>query len=144
MGTIDYIDNLVGIGRAKEISNSKIQRGVKGNNLGRDDFLKLLITQLKYQDPTDPMKDKEFIAQMAQFSALEQMTNMSKSFESLSSVLGVNKDLDLLGKIVEFEHVDGDIIKGKVTNIKTGIVPQIMIDGKYYVYNNILSVGLEE
>ncbi|BDU63035.1 flagellar hook assembly protein FlgD [Candidatus Borrelia fainii] len=144
MSTIDHIDNLVGIGRTKEISNSKVQRGVKGNNLGRDDFLKLLITQLKYQDPTDPMKDKEFIAQMAQFSALEQMTNMSKSFESLSSVLGINKDLDLLGKIVEFEHVDGEIIKGKVTNIKTGIVPQIMIDGKYYIYNNILSVGLEE
>ncbi|WP_434756845.1 flagellar hook assembly protein FlgD [Borrelia puertoricensis] len=144
MGTIDHIDNLVGIDRAKEIFNSKVQRGIKGNNLGRDDFLKLLVTQLKYQDPTDPMKDKEFISQMAQFSALEQMTNMSKSFERLSSVLGINKDLDLLGKIVEFEHVDGEIIKGKVTNIKTGIVPQIMIDGKYYVYNNILSVGLEE
>ncbi|UPA17790.1 flagellar hook assembly protein FlgD [Borrelia puertoricensis] len=144
MGTIDHIDNLVGIDRAKEIFNSKVQRGVKGNNLSRDDFLKLLVTQLKYQDPTDPMKDKEFISQMAQFSALEQMTNMSKSFERLSSVLGINKDLDLLGKIVEFEHVDGEIIKGKVTNIKTGIVPQIMIDGKYYVYNNILSVGLEE
>ncbi|UCP01310.1 flagellar hook assembly protein FlgD [Borrelia hermsii] len=144
MSIIDNMDNLVSIGRVKDISNSKVQRGVKGSNLGRDDFLKLLITQLKYQDPTDPMKDKEFIAQMAQFSALEQMTNMSKSFESLSSALGANKDLDLLGKIVEFEHTDGEIIKGKVTNIKTGVVPQIMIDGKYYVYNNILSVGLEE
>ncbi|WP_233275066.1 flagellar hook assembly protein FlgD [Borrelia anserina] len=132
------------MGQTRKMYNSKVERDVKGSNLGRDDFLKLLITQLKYQDPTDPMKDKEFIAQMAQFSALEQMTNMSKSFENLSSALGINKNLDLLGKIVEFEHVDGEIIKGKVTNVKTGVVPQIMIDGKYYVYNNILSVGLEE
>ncbi|BCR21722.1 flagellar hook assembly protein FlgD [Borrelia sp. HM] len=137
------IDNSVSVNRYGIVSNSKVERNVKGNNLGRDDFLKLLITQLKYQDPTDPMKDKEFIAQMAQFSTLEQMTNMSKSFENLSSVIGQNKDLGLLGKIVEVESVDGEMIKGKVTNIKTGVVPQIMIDGKYYVYDNILSVGLE-
>ncbi|AHH05130.1 flagellar hook assembly protein FlgD [Borrelia miyamotoi] len=137
------IGNLASVNRVKTMSNSNGERDIKGSNLGRDDFLKLLITQLKYQDPTDPMKDKEFIAQMAQFSALEQMTNMSKSFESLSSALDKNKDLGLLGKIVEFENVDGEIVKGKVTNIKMGVVPQIMIDGKYYVYDNILSVGLE-
>ncbi|BCR20894.1 flagellar hook assembly protein FlgD [Borrelia miyamotoi] len=137
------IDNLASVNRVKTISNSNGERDIKGSNLGKDDFLKLLITQLKYQDPTEPMKDKEFIAQMAQFSALEQMTNMSKSFENLSSALGKNKDLGLLGKIVEFENVDGEIVKGKVTNIKMGVVPQIMIDGKYYLYDNILSVGLE-
>ncbi|WP_024653980.1 flagellar hook assembly protein FlgD [Borrelia persica] len=144
MNTINNIDSLVNMGRSREVVNAKVQRDIKGSNLGRDDFLKLLITQLKYQDPTDPMKDKEFISQMAQFSALEQMTNMSKSFENLSSTLGISKDLDFLGKIVEFENGDGEIVKGKVTNVKTGIIPQIMIDGKYYIYNNILSVGLEE
>ncbi|WP_445436230.1 flagellar hook assembly protein FlgD [Candidatus Borreliella tachyglossi] len=128
----------------REVSDSQVERGIKGANLGRDDFLKLLITQLRYQDPTDPMKDKEFIAQMAQFSTLEQMTNMSKSFEKLSSALGINKDLDLLGKIIEFKHADGEVVRGKVTNIKTGVIPQIMVNGKYYVYENILSVGLEE
>ena len=55
-----------------------------GNStLGKDAFLQLLITQLQNQDPTNPMDDRDFIAQMAQFSSLEQMQNMTKTMESL-------------------------------------------------------------
>ncbi|WP_107942289.1 flagellar hook assembly protein FlgD [Metasolibacillus sp. FSL H7-0170] len=55
-----------------------------GNStLGKDAFLQLLITQLQNQDPTNPMSDREFIAQMAQFSSLEQMQNMTKAIEVL-------------------------------------------------------------
>jgi len=46
--------------------------------MGRDDFLNLLITELKYQDPMNPMEDRDFIAQMAQFSALEAMQNVEQ------------------------------------------------------------------
>lgn len=53
------------------------------SSLGKDAFLKLLITQLQNQDPTNPMDDRDFIAQMAQFSSLEQMQNMTKTMESL-------------------------------------------------------------
>lgn len=53
------------------------------SEMGKEDFLKLLVTQFKYQDPLNPMEDKEFIAQLAQFSALEQQMSTNEKMESL-------------------------------------------------------------
>ena len=61
--------------------------------LGKDEFLKILIVQLQNQDPLNPMEDKDFIAQMAQFSTLEQIQNMGRDFQSL-------KAMNLVGKMV--------------------------------------------
>jgi flagellar basal-body rod modification protein FlgD len=56
----------------------------KNDVLGKDAFLKLLVVQLQNQDPLNPLDDKEFIAQLAQFSSLEQMTNISDGIKSLT------------------------------------------------------------
>ncbi|MCS7205882.1 MAG: endoflagellar hook capping protein [Leptospiraceae bacterium] len=96
----------------------------KAKTLGKDDFLKLLITQLSHQDPTRPLSDQEFIAQMAQFSALEQMQNIAKSIEVLNS----NQNFDFLGKFV----VGKDEVSGEEVS---GIVEAIFRDeaGDYYL-----------
>ena len=66
------------------INKKRDERKTGDGVLGKDDFMKLLIAQLQNQDPTNPMKDNEFIAQMAQFSALEQTMNLAKSFEKFA------------------------------------------------------------
>src|SRR5690606_24143033 len=68
--------------------------------LDKDDFLKLLITQLAYQDPTNPVEDREFISQMAQFSALEQMNNVANEMKGLRQMIGLSSEL--IGKKVEW------------------------------------------
>lgn len=108
--------------------------------LGKDDFLKLLVTQLKYQDPSKPMEDKEFIAQMAQFTSLEQMTNMSNNFKDVSVSVNKNYALSLLGKHVEVNK-NGNVIHGVVSEVGTGTVPQVGIDGVLYNLKDISRVG---
>jgi flagellar basal-body rod modification protein FlgD len=64
----------------------KQSRKTGSDILGKDDFLKILMTQLQNQDPLNPMQDKDFIAQMATFSSLEQMTNMGKSMDQFVEI----------------------------------------------------------
>lgn len=66
------------------IKNTSRVSEVKNEELGKDAFLQLLVTQLRYQDPLSPMDNGEFIAQMAQFSALEQMQNMNINMENFT------------------------------------------------------------
>lgn len=91
-----------------------------GEELGKDAFLKILVTQLKNQDPLKPMEDKEFISQMAQFSSLEQMNNINQNFSQLMDVQRVNQNSALIGKTIERELVGEEstqIISGEVTKI---------------------------
>lgn len=88
-------------------------KGVRQPNpdLGKDEFIKILMTQLQHQDPLNPMEDKDFIAQMATFSSLEQMMNMAKSIDMLVNnqmVSPVIQYSHMIGKEVTYESVDED------------------------------------
>ena len=63
--------------------------------LDKDAFLQLLVTQMQYQDPLDPQDNSEYVAQLAQFSSLEQMTNVYKSIEEVSQMVS-NIDTSVL------------------------------------------------
>jgi flagellar basal-body rod modification protein FlgD len=108
-------------------------------NLGRDDFLKILITQLSYQDPTAPMQDKEFIAQMAQFSTLEQMTGMAKDFNKLTAMVSSNEASASLGRSVEVTEGDKKI-SGIVQAVTRGETPQVLVNGVFYNWDNVSKV----
>ena len=64
----------------------------KQKELGKDAFLQLLVTQMTHQDPTAPQADGEFIAQLAQFSSLEQLTSMTSQLTKIGAALGVPMD----------------------------------------------------
>ena len=104
-------------------------------DLDRDAFLKILITQMQYQDPTQPMQDKEFIAQMAQFSSLEQMNKVS---EMNSMMLGTQ----MIGKTITYMDTDGTVKSGDVTGMKKvdGIV-NVLVGDKTVDLANIQSAS---
>jgi len=120
--------------------NMRLNPGRKPQqSLGKDDFLKLLITQLSYQDPTNPIQDKEFIAQMAQFSTLEQMTSMAADFSKLTSMITGTEASQSLGKSVEL--LEGDrIIQGTVKAVTREEIPMILVNGTYYSWNQVQKV----
>src|SRR3954453_3203193 len=73
--------------------------------LGKDDFLKLMMTQLQHQDPMSPMNDQDFMGQMAQFSSLEQASNMAQTLAQMSSASQVSQGVSLIDRTVRW--VDG-------------------------------------
>ncbi|MBQ2601472.1 MAG: flagellar hook assembly protein FlgD [Treponema sp.] len=108
-------------------------------SLGKDDFLKLLITQMQNQDPTDPMDNTEFIAQMAEFSTLEQMTNMNSNFEQLNQMLTSNQAIGTIGKVVDID-LGASMTSGVVEAVTYGNNPQVKVGNMYYDLNKIAAV----
>ncbi|MGQ9687758.1 MAG: flagellar hook assembly protein FlgD [Desulfobaccales bacterium] len=93
-------------------------------NMGKEDFLKLLVTQLRYQDPLNPEDPKDFVAQLAQFSSLEQQINANKNleemgelFKSLQSSQSMTQGIALLGKTVKGSGNLINVANGKVGEV---------------------------
>ncbi|MDQ8733356.1 flagellar hook capping FlgD N-terminal domain-containing protein [Paenibacillus sp. LHD-38] len=90
------------------------------DTLGKDQFLSILVTQLRNQDPMQPLQDKDFIAQMAQFTSVEQLMNMSTELTLMRQNIGSASSL--IGKTIEWNEYDD---AGEVTTVK-GIVDSII------------------
>lgn len=114
------MDDLARTKKQAEAVNARLKKkdGSQKSDLGKDSFLKLLVTELRHQDPTQPMADKEFIAQMAQFSALEQMTNINTSIQTMNRSARSGEAYSLLGKKVEaLDAITGKPVTGVVSKI---------------------------
>ena len=122
-----------------DFSITKAMTGGAGGELGKDQFLELLVTELKYQDPLHPKDDKSFIAELAQFSSLEQTTNTAKALNDLISLQKSKPDysyLNFIGKKVEYNYTYTDPnTQDTRSETSTGIISSIKLkNGKPEFY----------
>lgn len=99
---------------------SNESQGLPQQAVNTDDFLKLFLTQLNYQDPLEPVDNREFLTQLAEFSSLQIANSNSKSMESLLDVSSVNQSVSLLGKevLVNSGNIPGGSAVGTVSAIE--------------------------
>ncbi len=105
-----------------DVLPSTVSTGTRNSALGKDEFLNLLVTQMRYQDPLEPSSDTEFVAQMAQFSSLEQMQNLNSTFSTF-------QNYSMVGKYVTARN-GLDNIEGYVQSItQVGEDTYALVDG---------------
>ncbi|MBM7552746.1 flagellar hook assembly protein FlgD [Thalassobacillus pellis] len=132
--------------------NNSQTRGSVDSKLDKNDFLKILMTQLQNQDPMNPMQDKEFISQMTSFSSLEQMMNVAEAMDKLSqsqSFAPMVKYSSLIGKEVTYQITDaetGEIqeeasAEVKAVSQKEGQVQMELHNGETINVNAIIKVS---
>ncbi|MCI9370711.1 MAG: hypothetical protein HFH65_10405 [Lachnospiraceae bacterium] len=139
MVTNDVVDGILQTGKTETYQNKNTNK----NELGKDAFLQLLVTQLQYQDPLDPVDNTQMVSQLAQFSALEQMSNLATIATTISntqafSLAGKNVIIEV-GKSLGSENTT--TIGGRVDFVQ--IVDgkaKLSINGKLYDYADLDSV----
>ena len=109
--------------------------------LGQADFLKLLTVQLQSQDPMKPMEDTSFMAQMAQFSALQQSSEMAKDISSLHDDFALQSAAGMIGRQVTLNTTNG-LVTGLVQSVdaSTGNV-NVNVDGTAYPLSKVVGVA---
>jgi flagellar basal-body rod modification protein FlgD len=112
-----------------------------GSMMDKDTFLKLLVAQLQHQDPTSPADSTQWTAQMAQFSTVEQLSNLAKTTQAGSRSAAVNEAVGLLGRTVSYVPSKGEpAITGKVEAVDlSGTTPTLTIAGKAGITTDKLS-----
>lgn len=134
------ISSLTGITPAATSILNGTPAAAPRQQLNQDDFLKLLTTQLAHQNPLKPMDDTQFIAQMAQFSSLQQATTLTKEFEAFSNAQQISSAQNLLSRTVSLTS-DDTIVTGPVSEvrIKNGAA-QIIVNGNGYDPATVTSI----
>jgi flagellar basal-body rod modification protein FlgD len=113
-----------------------------GKGTGKSDFLRLLTEQLRHQDPLNPMEDRDMMAQLAQFSALEETQAMRQALDRLAGANQMAQAAGLLGKIVTGSLASGQDAQGNVVpgRVVSGVVTGVSLrDGQA-----LLQIGADQ
>lgn len=109
--------------------------------LGQNDFLKLLVTQMTSQDPMNPQKDTDFIAQMAQFSSLEQAKTMQADIAGLRNQQQLLQANALLGQTVGLQVNQDTVAAGVVSAVQiVAGTPKIVVGGTSYDLGQVVTI----
>lgn len=108
--------------------------------LDKDAFLQLLVAQLRNQDPLNPADSGDFIGQMAQLSALEQLTGLNKMMTEISQKQDELRGLNLLNKKVVVEDDKGELLSGIIEAVYLGPEPKVLINNQYFSLNAVIEV----
>src|SRR5881397_3400938 len=104
---------------------------IPAKTLSQDDFLKLVVAQLTTQDPLNPQTDTQFIAQMTQFTALQQTQAMKDDIEKLRAAGEISQSSGLLGRSVQLQDANGALSQGTVTAVQVEAgTPQLIVNGQ--------------
>ncbi|QBG47370.1 flagellar hook capping protein [Verrucomicrobia bacterium S94] len=118
---------------------------VAGGELGKNEFLQMLVTQMQNQDPMEPMDNSEMTAQLAQFSALEQMENLNTRFEGFQQSSTAAMSLMNSGRPVVMELNDGSYVEGVLEKVQwMGGETQFVVDGTTYSSGDVISLQTDE
>ena len=129
---MEAISNLTGI------STSSGSSRVTKKALEQDDFLKLLVAQVTHQDPMKPQEDLSFIAEMAQFTSLEQTKVMQSDIARLHADSRLATANSLIGRKLTLDGEDGGVIEGVVSGVRVeGGVAKVVVEGKLYELDRI-------
>lgn len=110
--------------------------------LGQNDFLKLLVTQMTSQDPMNPQKDTDFIAQMAQFSSLEQSKTMQSDIAALKAQQSVAQANSMIGATVTLQVNDTTTATGMVSSVSIDNgTPKLVVGGQMFGLDQVLSIA---
>jgi flagellar basal-body rod modification protein FlgD len=114
-----------------------------GYNLKTEDFIKMMITQLQNQDPTEPVKNEQLLAQMSQISQLQSSTTLTTTLQSMTLQNQIGSASSLIGKVVKGLDVDGDPVDGLVNSIKVvDNKVQLQLDnGKALQMSNVTEIA---
>jgi flagellar basal-body rod modification protein FlgD len=99
------------------LGSSPVSNTQPETNIRLEDFLKLFVAQLNYQDPLEPINNREFLAQLAQFSSLELNRQGNDSLNSMLSLQTADQAVGLLSKTVEWDNSFGQTLVGQITGV---------------------------
>ncbi|MEQ8833055.1 MAG: flagellar hook capping FlgD N-terminal domain-containing protein [Miltoncostaeaceae bacterium] len=137
------ITTLTGAFAARGADGPQQRSSETGDIFSSDGFLSLLAAQIRNQNPLEPMKDTEFIAQMAQFSQLEQTTNLARDIRGLTMGQQLSQGAALIGRTVTYEDAEGVASTGVVERLSVsadGREMMLRVDGAIIEVGQVVTV----